>query len=99
MNYHHRQDLYSYNKERAKGVAGNNILSVLMASQNIDLQAASSHAGNLYAELMNEYLVANAELALKSFGSNYLDADVRRYLDAMENWPIGNLEWSFETNR
>ena len=35
---------------------------------------------------------------LQSFGSA-LDADVARYVDAMGQWVIGNLEWSFETKR
>lgn len=93
------QDLYSYGKERAKGVAVNNVLTVLMVVENLDLQAASDYVGKSYAELMKEYLTAKAELRLKSFGSKDLDADIRKYVDAMQDWPIGNLEWSFKSNR
>lgn len=85
--------------EQAKGLSGNNVLSVLMAAQNIDLQAASDHVGDVYAGLMNEYTEAKAELVSKSFGSEELDAAVRKYVDEMENWPIGNLEWSFASMR
>ncbi|EIM91001.1 terpenoid synthase [Stereum hirsutum FP-91666 SS1] len=92
-------DVYSYNVEQAKGHSGNNIVTVLMAARDIDMQAASDYVGEYYAELMEEYMTAKAELASKSFGSRDLDEDVWKYVNAMENWPIGNLEWSFKTNR
>lgn len=85
--------------EQAKGVAGSNILSVLMAAKDGSLQAASDYVGDYYTQLMEEYLSARVELASKSFGSQELDSDVRKYVDAMENWPIGNIEWSFKTKR
>ncbi|KAI0261488.1 terpenoid synthase [Gloeopeniophorella convolvens] len=89
-------DVYSYNMEQAKGHTGNNIVTVLMKAKGCDLQAASDYVGEYYAGLMERYL-ANRE-QLPTFGPE-VDADVRRYVRAMENWPIGNLEWSFETNR
>lgn len=85
--------------EQAKGHTGNNIMTVLMAAKNIDLQAASDYVGEYYAELMDIYMTAKAELSKKSFGSRTLDMDVWKYVNAMENWPIGNLEWSFKSNR
>lgn len=91
--------MYSYKVEQAKGLAGNNVLSVLMAAKNIDLQDASDYVGDVYAGLMKEYTEAKAELVSKSFGSNELDAAVKKYVDKMENWPIGNLEWSFASMR
>jgi hypothetical protein len=82
--------------EQAKGHTGNNIVTVLMKAQGCDLQTASDSIGARYAELMERYLADRERLP--PFGPQ-LDADVRRYVRAMENWPIGNLEWSFETNR
>lgn len=70
-----------------------------MATEDIDLQSACDYVGAVYAGLMKEYTDAKAELALRSFGSRELNADVRRYVDEMENWPIGNLEWSFASAR
>ena len=90
------QDVYSYNMEQAKGHAGNNIVTVLMKARGCDLQTASDIIGAHYAELMDSYLADRERLP--SFGSQ-IDGDVRLYIRAMENWPIGNLEWSFETNR
>ncbi|KAI0058770.1 terpenoid synthase [Artomyces pyxidatus] len=89
-------DVYSYNMEQAKGHTGNNIVTVLMKAKGFDLQAASDCIGIYYAELMQRYVADKAQLP--SFGSS-IDSDVKRYVTAMENWPIGNLVWSFETNR
>ncbi|KAH9035467.1 isoprenoid synthase domain-containing protein [Lactarius deliciosus] len=89
-------DVYSYNMEQAKGHTGNNIVTVLMKAHGCDLQTASDTIGAHYAELMECYLADRERLP--SFGVE-IDADVRLYVRAMENWPIGNLEWSFETNR
>jgi hypothetical protein len=82
--------------EQAKGHTGNNIVTVLMKARGCDLQTASDLIGAHYAELMERYLADRKRLP--SF-SPQIDADVRLYVRAMENWPIGNLEWSFETNR
>lgn len=82
--------------EQAKGHTGNNIVTVLMKAQGCNLQTASDLIGTHYAELMEHYLTDRERLA--SFGPQ-IDVDVRLYVRAMENWPIGNLEWSFETNR
>ncbi|KAF8501379.1 isoprenoid synthase domain-containing protein [Russula emetica] len=89
-------DVYSYNMEQAKGHTGNNIVTVLMKARGCDLQTASDIIGAHYAELMEIYLTDRERLP--SFGPQ-IDGDVRLYIRAMENWPIGNLEWSFETNR
>jgi hypothetical protein len=82
--------------EQAKGHTGNNIVTVLMKAQHCDLQTASDLIGARYAEFMDGYLADRERLP--SFGLQ-TDADVQLYVRAMENWPIGNLEWSFETNR
>ncbi|KAI0316728.1 terpenoid synthase [Amylostereum chailletii] len=90
-------DVYSYNMEQAKGHTGNNIVTVLMNAHGITLQAASDFVGEYYKELTERYLSDKALLG--SFGNPQVDADVGRYIQAMENWPIGNLVWSFETIR
>lgn len=77
--------------EQAKGHTGNNIVTVLMQAYDITLQAASTHVGEVYAELMSAYVGAKALLRARSFGNARLDADVGRYVEAMENWPIGNI--------
>ncbi|KZV74617.1 terpenoid synthase [Peniophora sp. CONT] len=92
-------DVYSYDMEQAKGHTGNNIVTVLMQAHGFSLQAASSHIGEAYAEFMRGYLSAKAQLRYYSFGDVQLDLDVVSYIEAMENWPIGNINWSFESGR
>ncbi|KAI0370356.1 terpenoid synthase [Pilatotrama ljubarskyi] len=89
-------DVYSYNMEQAKGHTGNNIVTVLMRQKNIDLQAASDLVGAHFATLMNRFV--ETKRLLPTFGAG-LDDAVARYVEAMEHWIIGNLEWSFESQR
>ncbi|OSD06378.1 terpenoid synthase [Trametes coccinea BRFM310] len=89
-------DVYSYNMEQAKGHNGNNIVTVLMQQKGIDLQAASNLVGDHFAQLMNRFV--DTKQRLPSFGAA-LDDPVLKYIEAMEHWVIGNLEWSFESQR
>ena len=68
-----------------------------MQPHSSDLQTASDIIGAHYAELAGRYLADRERLP--SFGLEVDHADVRLYVHAMENWPIENLAWSFETNR
>ena len=83
--------------EQAKGHTGNNIVTVLMQERNIDLQAASDLIGMHFGELMARF--AETKARLPSYGTATVDAAVAKYVAAMEHWVIGNLEWSFETQR
>ncbi|KAI9060972.1 terpenoid synthase [Trametes sanguinea] len=89
-------DVYSYNMEQAKGHTGNNIVTVLMQDKGIDLQAASNLVGAHFAQLMNRFV--ETKQRLPSFGAA-VDDPVLKYIEAMEHWVIGNLEWSFESQR
>ena len=77
--------------EQAKGHTGNNIVTVLMQAYHFDLQQTSSYIGAVYADFMNAYVDTKARLQAYSFGDAQLDANVARYVGAMENWPIGNI--------
>ncbi|KAI0304158.1 terpenoid synthase [Russula brevipes] len=78
-------DLYSYNMEVNSGLEGNNFITVRVRFRR-----------RHYKQLMDEFLAAKA--ALRSFGPE-VDADVKRYIEACQHWPAGNLAWSFETPR
>ena len=67
-----------------------------MKAKGLSLQAASDYIGEYYKELMEQYLTDKAHMP--SF-SDTVDGDVTRYITALQNWPIGYLEWSFETVR
>ena len=77
--------------EQSKGHTGNNIVTVLMQAYHFTLQQTSAHINEVYAELMHAYIGAKTLLDVHSFGEAQLDADVSRYIQAMENWPIGNI--------
>jgi hypothetical protein len=67
-----------------------------MRDRQIDLQAASDEVGVYFKILMDRFTADRTRL--RSWNSS-IDADVERYIEAMEHWVIGNLEWSFETQR
>ncbi|KAI0671543.1 terpenoid synthase [Trametes maxima] len=89
-------DVYSYNMEQAKGHTGNNIVTVLMQEKAIGLQASSDLVGVHFADLMSRFVEAKKQLPSFSIG---LDDAVAKYVEAMQHWVIGNLEWSFESQR
>jgi hypothetical protein len=88
------QDLYSYNMELSSGLAGNNILTVLMKKKDLSVQAAADYAGEHYQLLMNTFLENKAQLQKYD-----CDPAVLRYIEATQHWMIGNIVWSFETPR
>ena len=82
--------------EQARGIAGNNIVTVLMHDNKIDLQTAMDLVGEHFKTLMGRY--AEAKTRLPSWGPS-ADEMVRKYVKAMDHWISGNIEWSFETQR
>ncbi len=82
--------------ELSRGLEGNNFITVLMRTKNMDIQAACNFVGRHYEQLMDDFLTAKG--SLRSFGCD-VDPDVRRYIEACQHWPVGNLVWSFETPR
>jgi hypothetical protein len=67
-----------------------------MKERRLDLQTASDEVGVYFKELMDRFIADKTRL--RSWGPS-IDADVQRYVEAMGHWVIGNLEWSFETQR
>ncbi|KAF9453461.1 terpenoid synthase [Macrolepiota fuliginosa MF-IS2] len=86
-------DVYSYNVEQSKGQSGNNVVTVLMNDRNISLQEACDVVGVHCQQFVDDYLSARDELRATVGG------DASRVVEAMGNWIIGNVEWSFESPR
>ena len=82
--------------EQAKGLGGNNIVTVLMRAKNISVQSAADLVGERFEDLMNRFIAVKKDLP--SWGLS-IDSAVAAYIAAMEHWVIGNLMWSFETQR
>ena len=90
------QDVYSYNMEQSRGIGGNNIVTVLMQARRVDLQAASDLVGQHFKHLMDKFTEGKRKLPSWDLD---VDTAVAAYVKAMEHWIIGNLDWSFETQR
>ncbi|KAI0806333.1 terpenoid synthase [Irpex lacteus] len=89
-------DVYSYDMEQAMGHLTNNVLTVLQREKSMTLQEASDYVGVHFKELLDTFEASKKELP--SFGEE-LDKVTAQYIMAMENWVVGNLEWSFGTQR
>ncbi|KII89723.1 hypothetical protein PLICRDRAFT_562693 [Plicaturopsis crispa FD-325 SS-3] len=89
-------DVYSYAVEKRMGLAGNNIVTVLMKERGMDDQAAADYVGVYFAELMSVFVEGRKRLTTRG---PLVDADVARCVDAMGHWVVGNLEWSFQSQR
>ncbi|CAL1716774.1 unnamed protein product [Somion occarium] len=89
-------DLYSYNMEQAMGHTGNNIMTVLMKEKNLDLQGAADYVGEYFKVLVDRFF--DNKSRLPSWGAE-IDHIVDQFVMAMESWMIGNLEWSFDSER
>ena len=82
--------------EQSKGIAGINLLTVLMTEMDCTLQEATDHAGRAFHSLIDMY--QRDKEHLRSWGPK-IDAQVEDYMKGMEYWVIGNLHWSFESLR
>ncbi|KAF8968015.1 isoprenoid synthase domain-containing protein [Flammula alnicola] len=86
-------DVYSYDVEQSKGHTGNNVVTVLMEDKKMSLQEASDYIGVQCSQFVETYLSSRAKL------SPALGKDAVRFIDALGNWMVGNIVWSFETVR
>ncbi|KAF9058518.1 isoprenoid synthase domain-containing protein [Rhodocollybia butyracea] len=89
-------DLYSYNMEQAKQHGSANIVTVIMKTKKLDLQAAVDFLGGYFESLVSQWYMARMALGIRP-GKEYRDAV--RVLDAFGDWVRGNVIWSFTTER
>lgn len=72
------------------------MMTILMEDKGISLQEASDYIGEEFKRILNQ-LIEDIE-ALPSFGPTVDDA-VQKYIYSIKHWVIGNLIWSFESQR
>ncbi|KLO08666.1 terpenoid synthase [Schizopora paradoxa] len=89
-------DLYSYNREQAKGVTGNKMITVVIKERGYTLQQAADFIGEEHQRLVAQ--MADTSATMPSFGAK-VDGDVQKYIRAMERCVAGNIIWSLETPR
>ena len=73
-----------------------NSVTVIMNEKGFSLQEAISYVAESYKELgdtMNAY-----RKRIESYGPKE-DENIQRYIDGLQQWVIGNLEWSFQNGR
>jgi len=90
------QDLYSFNMERSREIDASNIITILMEHKGYTLQQAVDHVGEAFADLVQRLLEARRNFP--SFGPE-VDSAVGKFIDAIEAWEVGNLDWSFASKR
>ena len=90
------QDVLSYKVERAQGLAGCNVVTVLMHNNGFSLQEAADYSGVMYQKLMQQMLQGKA--SLRSFGP-VVDGQLQKYIKGLEDWVMGSLNWSLESKR
>ena len=75
--------------EQAKGIDGNNIVTVLMKEKTFGLQDAVDYIEAHSRKLMDEFL--STKINLPSFGPT-VDSQVQRYIQGLECWIVGNMK-------
>jgi len=90
-----RQDIVSYNTEQARGETRNMVV-ILMELYGMDVQEAVDHVADRCEALVKRF-EENKEL-VPSFGKD-LDPLVTIYIEGLQYWIAGFLNWCFETER
>lgn len=88
-------DIYTIEKEMAKGEV-NNMVLVLMYEENLNFEQALARAVELHDAETHEYTALT--LRLPTF-SKEIDDDLRRYVDVLSSMISGHRSWATETTR
>lgn len=90
-----RQDIASYDTEQTRGETRNMVV-ILMELHGMDVQEAVDHVADKCEALVKRF-EAKKEL-VPSFGED-LDPLVAIYIEGLQHWIAGFLNWCFETER
>ncbi|KAG2337543.1 terpenoid synthase [Suillus weaverae] len=88
-------DIFSYNMEQSHH-STHNLVAVLMVDQGLDLQSAVDYCGRLCNISLRRFEETRA--ILPSWGEE-VDKEVAIYVEGLQNWITGSLQWTFETTR
>ncbi|EPQ51824.1 terpenoid synthase [Gloeophyllum trabeum ATCC 11539] len=89
-------DIYSYKVEARLDIHYNNFVSVVLNEREISFQEVFDYAGEYYKGLVGKFL--ENKVKLPSWGPS-VDKVVAGYVKGLEDWVVGNLEWSFGCRR
>ncbi|KAG9313630.1 terpenoid synthase [Chiua virens] len=88
-------DIVSYDVEQSKGHT-HNLINIVMQEHGLTVQDAINMTGDFCDRAMDQFLLDRANLP--SWGP-VIDAEVRVYVSGLEDWMVGSLHWSYETER
>ncbi|KAF9237775.1 isoprenoid synthase domain-containing protein [Melanogaster broomeanus] len=88
-------DIFSYNIEQAQHES-HNLIAVLMHEKGLDLQSAVDYVGELCKASIQRFEEGRA--MLPSWGEE-VDQQVAIYVEGLQDWIVGTLHWSFDTER
>lgn len=89
------QDIYSYNKEQACGDSYN-LVVLFMKQYDSQLQNAVNTVGDMCFTVLDNF--ETYKRRLPSWGSQ-VDKDLGRYIEGLENFMIGCLQWGYMSGR
>lgn len=89
------QDMYSFNKEQAKGDTQNLVVTT-MHELNLGVQGAVDYVGDLIMRRIDDYVGYKDQLP--SFGPD-VNNQVKTYVAGIEDLVIAVLHWSFDCER
>ena len=72
------------------------MVCIFMVHEGLSLQAAINRVGALCKQTMDSFV---ANLARVPSWGLEVDKSVMRYIQGLQNWIIGSLHWSFQTDR
>ncbi|KAH7920229.1 terpenoid synthase, partial [Leucogyrophana mollusca] len=90
-----RQDIFSYDVEQKRGDT-HNMITVIMHTLGYDLQSAVDFVGRLCKASIYRFNSGRAHIP--SWGPD-IDPQVETYVLGLQDWIVGSLHWSFETER
>ncbi|KAG9094400.1 hypothetical protein FRC06_010835 [Ceratobasidium sp. 370] len=88
-------DVYSFPIEQARGDT-QNLVFITMWDKQLDLEGAMDYVDQLTRKRVQEYVEAKKQL--RSFGPE-LDPQVALYVQGIEYWVQGSIDWTFMTPR
>lgn len=88
-------DIFSYNMEQSNH-STRNLVYILMVKQGLDLQGAIDYCGQLCNICVQRFEKTRA--ILPSWGEE-VDKDVVIYVQGLQDWIAGSVQWSFESAR
>ncbi|KAH7911694.1 isoprenoid synthase domain-containing protein [Hygrophoropsis aurantiaca] len=88
-------DIFSYDVEQKRGDT-HNMIAVIMQTLGYDLQSAVDFVGRLCKASIFRFQTSREQIP--SWGP-VIDAQVETYVQGLQDWIVGSLHWSFETER